>query len=148
MKGIINDTERFLGTGLTAYSGAELDRWAEEFGRSWFQKLGLLAPLVKHPKFAEEAEWRVVYPLKREDMRRLQFRQRQGLMARHIPLHFGDRDQHDYSPLPIRSIMVGPARHKEVSRVSVNALLQSFGYSLDGMWPISVAVSDVPFRTT
>jgi hypothetical protein len=104
------------------------DRWAI-FLLQW----------VKHPSFKDEDEYRIVHSLEEDEIVHLQFRQKQSLMSRHFPLVFCPSNT-----LPIVEVMVGPSRHKEISRISVETLLRQKGYPASDQ----VTMSDIPFQTT
>ena len=98
-----------------------------------------LIPLLKHGAFHAEREWRIVHELAEAEKARLQFLQRPSMMTRHLPLGFlrdapqatdkqAQSDGRQLIPLPIREIVVGPARHQEVSKQSVETLLNKHGY--------------------
>lgn len=100
--------------------------------------LGKFAPFVKDRAFHVEKEWRVVHRLTQPERARLQFLQRSSMMTRHIPLGFirvglpkepaiTRFGQPDFGPLPIRKIRVGPGRHQQVSKHSVEVLLDAHG---------------------
>jgi hypothetical protein len=70
----------------------------------------------------------VVRRLQPDDTYKLQFRQKSSLMSRHLPLAYPPGDlalPENEKPwtLPIKEILVGPARNLEVSRISVGDLL-------------------------
>jgi hypothetical protein len=75
--------------------------------------------------------------LRPSDVPRLRFRQRQSMLARHLPLALRSNN----GLLPIG---VGPSRHKAISKVSVGDLLASKGYPE----PVygKVRVSEIPFQ--
>jgi Protein of unknown function (DUF2971) len=110
--------------------------WADEFVQCYVWSLGYLAACLKHPKFAGEKEWRLIYVLRPDGVERMQFRQRQSMMSRHVPLRLA-------KPLPITGVVVGPCRHPELSSVAVNDLLSKKGYDLAA---VKVHITDVPYR--
>jgi hypothetical protein len=132
---VLKQGEQFFST-LEGAGKTTLEEWAAEFVRHWLWNLQFLAPCLKHPKFESEREWRFVYSLRPDDAKRMQFRQRQSMMTRHVPLHLK-------KPLPITGVVVGPTRHPQLSKVAVGDLLKKFGYDPD---VIKVSITEVPYR--
>jgi hypothetical protein len=143
---IIRWSETFFKNGLTAVPARDRDKWGETFAIRWLQHLSFLAPLIKHPKFEREIERRIIYPLKDTDFSKLGFMQKQSLMSRYIPFRFADPDENNYTRLPITGIVVGPVRHREVSRVTVGDLLRAKGYNTASTINVPVRISQVPYR--
>jgi hypothetical protein len=137
---LLDDLLRYAENLFLACEGAanasSEDEWSREYVNFWLWNASFYAPLLKHPKFESEQEWRLVYNLAPDDVVRMQFRQRQSMMSRHIPLRLT-------KPLPITGVIVGPCRHPPLSRVSVGTLLQVAGYDPQAM---KVELSEVPFR--
>jgi Protein of unknown function (DUF2971) len=139
-------TLQFFQEGLDARVGdaAAQAAWTNEFIQEWSGLIGQLAPMVKDPAFKDENEYRIVHLFKPDEMSKLRFRQKQSLMSIHLPLVFPPPTSATHSTLlPIMEVMVGPSRHKEVSRVSVDVLLRQRGYI-----NIPVSMSSIPFQTT
>jgi hypothetical protein len=137
---VLKWTEAFFLQGLKTRPDRE--QWAEAFSARWLATISFLAPLIKHPTFGAEKEWRIIYTLKDADFSRLSFIQKQSLMSRYIPLQVGDqKSATGHTLLPITRVIVGPMRHKEVSRISVGDLLKARGYN-----DVKVEVTKVPYR--
>ena len=62
-------------------------------------------------------------------------------MTQHVPLRLMISDGNPRLPIP--GIVVGPCRHKEISRISVGDLLRTYGYS-DKDVPVSMTA--IPYR--
>jgi hypothetical protein len=122
---------------LEGAASATTEDWAAEFVRHWLWNLQFLAPCLKHPKFENEREWRLIYSLRSDDATRMKFRQRRSMMTRHVPLRLK-------KPLPIEGVVVGPCRHPQLSRVAVGDLLKKADYDLD---VVKVSLTQVPYRT-
>jgi hypothetical protein len=141
-------TLEFFKEGLHARATGEIDdaskeAWAIEFLPFWEALIGRLAPMVKDPAFRGENEYRIIHELQNTEFSLLQFRQKQSLMSRHLPLVYPPQNHATPSHLlPIAEIMVGPSRHKEISRISVDTLLRQRGYT------IPVTISAIPFQMT
>lgn len=110
-----------------------------QVSRSFQGYLWKFIPLLKHGAFHAEREWRVVHELSEAEKARLEFLQRPSITTRHLPLGFmrdtpqatdkqAQSDGRRLIPLPIQEIVVGPARHQEVSKQSVETLLNKHGY--------------------
>lgn len=88
------------------------------------RKFFVAGPLLKHPSFAEEVEWRLVskYPKFITDD---QIAVREG---KSMPLpYFRFRLAEENEPFPKPSIVVGPNPHMDLAVLSVQFLLGSFG---------------------
>ena len=86
----------------------------------------MYAPMMKHPKFSGEREWRLLYPFNNEAIPRMRYQQRSSMMTKHVPLRL---KMHDGQPrLPLKGVVVGPCRHREISKLSVGDLLNTYGY--------------------
>ena len=134
---ILQWTERFF-LGLDGIRAAPtVDDWANEFCRYWLDQLAIYAPCIKNPVFKDEEEWRLIYYLRPDDPTRMEFRQRQSMMSRHIPLRLK-------KPLPITEVLVGPCRHPRLSQIAAGDLLLAHGY---GPSVVKVEITGVPYRT-
>lgn len=96
--------------------------------------LDILFPLIKHGAFLSERECRILHVLGDQEISKLKFLQRSHMMTRHLPLGLQkgssrltlsscDSDVRNLLPLPIREIIIGPARHQKISKESVEAML-------------------------
>ena len=114
-------TLRFYSEGLKE----GLDDWDNVFLECWDYTLTQLAPMVKDPGFAVEQEIRLVHQLQQPEFSQLKVRQRKTMMSRHLPMRFPSA-----GPLgvPISKVIVGPCRHREITRISVDTLLRTHGY--------------------
>jgi hypothetical protein len=100
---------------------------------------------LKDPAFSQEEEWRLVCSLGPADTNKIEIKQRQALISRHLPLKFGDK-------LPIREVLVGPCRHPNTSRISVADYLVAKGYQVNNKGEndpgkVTVSSSNIPFQT-
>lgn len=142
---VADSTVDFYLRGLAARPGADRKEWTGAFLTEWAKAIGYVAPAIKHPGFKREREWRLLRQLRDFDLPRLKFRQRQSMLARHLPLALRNRTLAvDNGLLPIVGVCVGPSRHQEISRVSVADLLRAKGYS-EQVYK-NVSVSAVPFQ--
>lgn len=122
----------FMSIYRYASTTVPLSTWAKDYVTIWASTLGEVAPQLKHPDFKNEAEWRLVVSLVEENPSELVFQQRSAMISRHLPLR--------REPLPIRRVLVGPARHKEVAAESLRLALRKHGYTAE------VDVSDTPLQ--
>lgn len=122
-KEVAEATIRFYEEGETA----GIQNWDQTFLLSWDSALTQLAPVAKDPGFAVEKEVRVIHQLQQFEMSELIVRQRKTMMSRHLPMRFPSVGQ--TSRLPISKVIVGPCRHREITRISVDTLLRTHGYS-------------------
>lgn len=145
----------FFAKGLATRRNFQ-EQWRTIFLQTWEEVITYLAPLIKHPKFKDESEWRLVRRLRSEDVPRMKFSQKQTLLARHLPLTFRISQNSDYSALsnsqvgtefskilPLTGIVVGPSRNSRVSQISVADLLKSSSYENAN---IPVNITEVPFQ--
>jgi len=112
------------------FVGARTDRkqWADSFLLEWRGHIIWFAPILKDSAFANEHEWRLIVSLGGSDLPDVKIQQRQSLISRHLPLSFGLR-------VPLKSVMVGPSRNRNVSRISVGTVLEAKGYLLNTSIP-------------
>jgi hypothetical protein len=103
--------------------------------------VGLL-PLFKHPMFAEEREWRLIYfPIwEKPD---LQFREIGGEIVPYLAVDISTVSGDGLRRLPIVQILHAPCAEPQLRKRSVEALLEAKGYSTS---EVSVAGSDIPLR--
>jgi hypothetical protein len=131
---LLKNAQTFFAAGL---SGRDAQRWANEFLAAFSDEMDIFACVTKHPAFEAERERRIITRLGQGETNRLEFRQKQTLLARHLPIDLRGGD----GLLPITRICVGPGPAQRVSQVSVGDLLIKTGYS-----NIPVTLSSVPFR--
>ena len=142
MDDVLRAVIQFFRDGLRNNRAPSITAWTDEFIPYWANLLMMFAPFIKHPKFSGEREWRLVYHFNDEAIPRMRYLQRSSMMTQHVPLRLMRRD--DQPCLPLKGIVVGPSRHKEVSRISVADLLQTHGYSIQD---VPVTTTSIPYRT-
>ena len=143
MRSVADATLKFFREGLDNNRASAPEIWADEFIAEWGGLIGQLAPMLKDSGFSGEKEYRIVHQLHLSEMSHLQFRQKATLMSRHLPLVFPLVGAATPSRvLPIIEVMVGPSRHKEITRVSVDAFMRQRGYT------VPVSISEIPFQMT
>jgi hypothetical protein len=102
-----------------------IEDWDNIFLELWDYTLTQVAPFLKDPGFAVEQEVRLVHLLEQTEMSQLKVRQRKTMMSRHLPMRFPSAGQ---LGVPISKVIVGPCRHREITRISVDTLLRTHGY--------------------
>ncbi|MFC3124339.1 DUF2971 domain-containing protein [Pseudoroseomonas globiformis] len=130
--------------GLEARRHLPDGAWAQGFLPTWSDIITWLGPAIKHPAFIGESEWRFMHRLTEQDYKKLVFRQRRSMMARHFPLRFPAQSNPDGPLLPISHIRVGPSPHRHVSVESVRNMLRACGYSAE---QVAVDASSIPFQS-
>lgn len=96
-----------------------------------------IACRIKHPKFSEEYEWRVISPyIERNDDKRIGYRTAGSLLVPYANFELGDLRSNGV----IEGVYVGPTAHADLSHGSVAAFLGSKRI------PYFVRRSDVPYR--
>ncbi len=121
-----------LEEGLNTDRNEKFEVWAKAF-----LELFKCVPLIKHRKFEEEKEWRLISPHLRPNDPRLQFRDGVSMIVPYLCFPLKTEEQ----PLKIHSITVGPCPHKELSMTSVKSFLSS-----KGLDDVKVLLSEVPYR--
>jgi hypothetical protein len=134
---VIRMAETYFRQGL---SRGDPSAWAAEFVEAFANELSFIAAAVKHPKFSGEIERRIATLLQEGQHSELIFRQKQTLLARHLPLDLS-ADADGIRRLPITRVYVGPGPSQKVSKISVGDLLLQQGYP-----GIPVELSKVPYR--
>jgi hypothetical protein len=135
---VLQAAERFYLGGV-ARAAADLEGYAQEFLLAFAEDIQLITAGIKHPAFEHERERRISTLLFSGEETKLIFKQRQSLLARHLP--FDLRVGSDSKKLPISGVVIGPGPSQQVSRVSVGDLLLKYGYR-----DINVHLSSVPYR--
>jgi hypothetical protein len=98
-----------------------------------------LAPVLKHPAFKEEREWRIVVERDFADVAEVQFVAADAILRPFIRVNLCIGNG---NALPLKEIRVGPARLPDLSMESVRQLLQKSQYRA----LVPVKKSAVPFR--
>ncbi|HEX3487546.1 MAG TPA: DUF2971 domain-containing protein [Micropepsaceae bacterium] len=114
------------------------------YGHKLFQEmmhhLSWLAPLLKHPTFREENEWRIYKRRPDGDSSGIEFTSRHSMITGHIAVDLR-RQIGTGLLLPVTKILVGPGRNVSLSCVAISAMLNQIGYT-----NIEVIDCKVPFR--
>ena len=132
-------TERFLVEIKSAKDiGSAWDSKAKILAADFFLDFIRLAPFLKHPKFAEEKEWRIMASLKGNcDGKLLKFRAGKTMILPYIEIPLPMSDER----LLIDELYVGPTNEPKLSVSSVELLLKSRNVSYK-----KINSSAIPFR--
>ncbi len=96
-----------------------------------------LCPLLKHPSFVEEKEWRLVsHPISVEHPQ-VKFREGSTMLVPYFDLHLAE----EAGPLSIKSITIGPTSVSGMSYESLKAFLKAEKINYD-----KVEISKIPYR--
>ena len=119
-------------------SNLSLPEWVQLFLPKWRNHILIFAPLMKDSSFKAENEWRLFITLHPDDVGQMKYLQKGSIMTRHLPFRYQPKLQ---LPLPIKEIIVGPSRHKEISKISVGDLLRTNNFN-----SAKIECSAIPFR--
>ena len=97
-------------------------------------------PLFKHRGFAEENEWRVIYPLRK--LSEVKFLAKSSHLSPFVELPIGTKRETQPDLLPITEVWFGPGRYQELAQHSCSSLLSAMGY-----FNIPLKQSQTPFRS-
>ena len=105
-------------------------------------------PFFKDQAFKSENEWRLVcWPDVRSDAS-FEFKQSGLMLKQHLKLS-ASRIGFRKDLLPIREIVVGPSRHAQASKLTLENLLSLKGYNLEALgWKPKVSTSNIPLQAT
>lgn len=99
-------------------------------------KLVLVGPMIKHPSFSEEREWRMISTPKKMTETTWGFRAGKYMIVPHSIFHL-DEMPDDF---PITELIVGPTPYPNLSQRSLDHYIKSLGLN------IQVICSDIPYR--
>jgi hypothetical protein len=119
-----------------------LTNWDDRFLKVWDFALTQLTPFVKEPGFAAEKEVRFVHYLQESEISELKVLPRQSMLSQHLPMRFGEESK-GKPRFPISKVIVGPCRHRQISRRGVDMLLRTHGYPGN-----LVVTSEKPYQET
>jgi hypothetical protein len=133
-------SDRFLREiDAAELKGKAWDTKGKYLAADFLLKFIQLAPFLKHPKFAEEREWRIIASLKTNYVRsQIKFRAGNTIVVPYIEIPLPKQAEH----LIIDEIFIGPTSERELSMASVDLLLKSRNVNCS-----KVGGSTIPFRT-
>jgi len=106
-----------------------------EIALATYVKIVFAAGFIKHDSFKSEQEYRIIFRGLNYDKK---YRTGKSMI---IPyMEFSPVDKHNL--LPINEIVVGPTPHPELSRLSIERLFKSKGYT-----EVNVIKSAIPYRS-
>ena len=115
--------------GLVGPRSADPAQWGKDFFAVWDQAIYRLAPISKNDGFSHEHEYRMIHELQSYDMPFVRYQQKSSLLGRYIELKPNGWEGLRIPRLPIQKVIVGPGRHKGITKKSVESLLQQMGYT-------------------
>lgn len=104
--------------------------------------LAFFLPTFKNADFIDEKERRLIFTPDPTQPVKPRFRVRAGMLVPYMSLRdmVGLKPE-DKRPLPIRRVLVGPGRHRQLNRESLRMALDAHGYGA-----VPVDVSSTPYR--
>lgn len=118
---------------MSGANSTNLDLAASMIGLNFQQ----IAPIIKHAKFSEEQEWRLISkPIDFNDPR-IRFREGRSMIIPYYELKLA----RDNESLNIREIIIGPTPHRNLASIAVNNLLWSNHIECP-----SIQRSEIPYR--
>jgi hypothetical protein len=127
--------------GLVGDRAENPAQWGKEFFQAWDQAIYRLSPVVKNSAFNSEREYRMVHELQSYDMPSVRYQQKSNLLGRYMDLKPNGWEGLSVPRFPIQKVMIGPGRHKGITKRSVESLLQQMGYT-----GIEVLLSERPVQ--
>jgi hypothetical protein len=134
-------TLQFYLEGLVGERTNDPAKWGKEFFAAWDQAIYRLAPIAKDASFSQEREYRMVHELQSYDMPFVRYQQKAHMIGRYIDLKPNGWEGLRVPRLPIVKVMIGPCRHKGISKRTVESLLQQMGYT-----KVEVLTSERPMQ--
>ncbi len=95
------------------------------------------APIIKHPSFSEEKEWRLISPIVSSKHPKLKYREGNSLITPYFDFNLNDDNGH----VNIQEIIVGPNPHMELLMNAISGLMTNKKIKLK-----SIASSAIPYR--
>ncbi len=113
---------------------------SKKFAAEFLLKFIEIAPLIKHPKFSEEKEWRVTVNLDNyESSSAIKFRSGFDAVVPYVEIPLPTKE----AKLIIDKIVVGPSSDKILSMSSIKLLLKS-----RNVLCVEIESSEIPYRFT
>lgn len=119
----------------------DIDSFLELAGKTRLNyglQLLLIAPLFKHPKFIEENEFRFIFYPKKGQIKKVNFREGASTIVPYVEI---DMAMQATDTIPIKEIVIGPTPNQELSKKSVEKLLE-----INGIQSCNVTLSEIPYR--
>lgn len=100
-------------------------------------QLGIIACILKHPKFEEESEYRQIYRPSRSAFElKTEFRQGRFGLTPFVKIPFSEKGR-----LPLKTITIGPCQDPEIESNALKMYLASKDYA-----HVEVLISEIPLR--
>jgi hypothetical protein len=119
-------------------SEQELTKLGEEFAGLLFEQIVFIAPLIKHPSFLEEREWRLIWIPGRTTTLPLRYRVGPGTYIPYVAISL----THEDAAVPLAEIIVGPMPHQQAAMRALSGAMHGRGNR-----PKVMRYSQVPYRT-
>ena len=87
---LLKHTISFFLEGIEKKRAPTKEEWTNDFLACWSWHIALFGPMIKHPKFKEEREWRLLYPFNSEAIPRMRYLQRSSMLTKHVPIRLDD----------------------------------------------------------
>lgn len=116
-------------------------KWGKDFFAAWDQAIYRLSPIAKDSGFSHEREYRLIHELQSYGMPFVRYQQKSNMLGRYMDLKPNGWHGLRIPRLPIQKVMVGPGRHKGITKKSVESLLHQMGYT-----DVEVLMSDRPVQ--
>jgi hypothetical protein len=135
-----------IGIKALNYEGVEWDKSyrIEVYPELLVQTLFIYIPLLKHPSFAEEKEYRfVVHNFQQDGKENIKksYRIRENVILPYAQLDIITHDKESSRKLPIDKIIIGPSKSQDLTRKSIDYFLSNNGYSY-----VETEFSSIPYR--
>ena len=92
-------------------------------------------PVLKHPAFVEEKEWRLIHPITSIWSDHVKYRDGGRLVVPYLKMESTPKQ------IPIHKVRIGPTPHREIEARTMSGLL-----TVHGLKDATVEHSEVPFR--
>lgn len=105
-----------------------------------------LAPQIKHPKYSEENEWRLISGPILVDNPRVKFREGKSMIIPYFEFNLVKEND----PLHLQEIWIGPTKYWQLSRASLQTLLVASQVKgpdiIAGKFRPEVKITEIPYR--
>jgi hypothetical protein len=111
---------------------------AQDASNRFISRITASAPILKHPSFAEEKEWRLIIDLENHTDKKVSYRQGQTMLTPFVETDILQAEE----ACKISEIIIGPSAHPELSEISVREYAATtLGYE------VNIRRSHSPFRS-
>ena len=125
--------EEIIATKLTK----TITKTVQPIATKLFNDFIQIAPMFKHFSFYEEKEWRFVSPLIEFNTRDVKYWPGVSMIIPYSEINIST----DSNIIPVEKVIIGPTQHPELSKKSIEGLLES-----KGIEDCSISLSKTPYR--